>query len=251
MKIGGIIDISTKDIPGSVCMVLFTVGCNFNCGFCHNKHLLVKGAGKKYSVQELTQLAKSNYLVNSVSITGGEPTLQPDIAELCKALKELGKYVSIDTNGSHPEIIEMLIPYLNRVALDLKGSLTKENYKKITGTEIDPALIKKTLDLVNNNEEINLEIRTTFVEKLLRSEDIHSIIQYLRNINFKGTFVLQQYQYSEGVGEKFQNQFKKPQHNTLLKIIKPYLDKDLSFNIYIRDDIEAYAEIHEIFEKII
>jgi len=251
MRIGGIIDLSTKDIPGKVCMVIFTVGCNFKCRFCHNKHLLVKGAGREYDIQELIKIIKNNNLVNSVSITGGEPTLQSEIVSLCKKIKNLGKYVSIDTNGSQPGIIETLIPYINRVALDLKEPLNKTDYKRIINFKIDPKVIEETFEIINKMKKINFEIRTTYVEKLLNPQDIHQIIEFLRENNFTGTFVLQQYQFSEGVGDEFKDDFYKPEHKTLLEIMEPYLEQELPFKTYIRDDVESYTEIHEIFSKIL
>ena len=60
MRVGGIIDISTKDIPNKSTMVIFTVGCNLNCGFCHNKYLLHESVGKDIEVSELLEQIKSN-----------------------------------------------------------------------------------------------------------------------------------------------------------------------------------------------
>jgi len=251
MKVGGIVDLSTKDIPRRACMVIFTTGCNFRCEFCHNKHLLMKDAGKEYSIKNLIALVKNNFLITSVSITGGEPTLQTDIIEFCGESKKLEKYMSIDTNGYNPNIIEKLIPYIDRIAVDLKSPLKKERYKYITNTDIDPTLIEKTIKIINQNKNVDLEIRTTYVKNLLVQNDIHQIIQYLNKITFTGTFVLQQYQYSEGVGEEFKEKFQKPEHTLLLDILEQYLENDLPFKIYIRDEIVGYSEIHEIFSKLI
>jgi pyruvate formate lyase activating enzyme len=118
MRIGGIIDVSTKDIPNKCCMVIFTVGCNLNCSFCQNKYLLDLNVGKDWKIKEILEYVKSNFLVDSLSITGGEPTLQEDLIELCKEIKKIGKYISLDTNGTNPKIIKELIPYIDRVALD-------------------------------------------------------------------------------------------------------------------------------------
>ena len=52
MLVGGIIDISTKDIPHRVAMVIFTNGCNFKCVFCHNKHLLQPINAKNYTIDQ-------------------------------------------------------------------------------------------------------------------------------------------------------------------------------------------------------
>jgi len=251
MKVGGIRDLSTKDIPGKACMVIFTTRCNFRCEFCHNKHLLIKDAGREYSTNELIALIKNNFLISSVSVTGGEPTLQPDLIEFCKEVAKLEKFVSIDTNGSNPERIEKLIPYIDRIAVDLKCPLKKERYEYITNTDIDPTLIEKTIKIINQNKNVDLEIRTTYVKNLLVQNDIHQIIHYLNNIRFTGTFVLQQYQYSEGVGKEHKEKFQKPEHTLLLDIVEEYLDKDLPFKLYIRDEIVGYSEIQEIFSKLI
>ena len=64
MRIGGIIDISTKDIPNRSTMVIFTVGCNLSCSFCHNKYLLHEGVGRDIDVPELMAQIKSNMLVS-------------------------------------------------------------------------------------------------------------------------------------------------------------------------------------------
>ena len=58
MKIGGIIDISTKDIPHKSSMVIFTIGCNLECEFCQNKYLLYNGAGKTVEIDDLMRVSK-------------------------------------------------------------------------------------------------------------------------------------------------------------------------------------------------
>ena len=151
MKIGGIIDISTKDIPHRSSMVIFTVGCNFKCKFCHNKYLLQSNVGREYAIKELIDKISTNSLVSGVSITGGEPTLQKDLPELCEQIHKTGKYLSIDTNGSNPLVIENILPYINRVALDLKGPLNQEKLKKITGVDVNVSDIEKTIEILNRS----------------------------------------------------------------------------------------------------
>ncbi|MFX1317140.1 MAG: anaerobic ribonucleoside-triphosphate reductase activating protein [Promethearchaeota archaeon] len=247
MQIGGIIDISTKDIPNRSSMVIFTVGCNLSCGFCHNKYLLNPDVGKDIEISEIVEQVKSNQLISGVSISGGEPTIQKDLIELCREIKKAVKYLSIDTNGTKPQIIKRLLPYINRIALDLKGPLRKDRYKKITGGSVDPNLIIETFNIVNNQKEIDFEIRTTYVESLMKPEDIHKIITFLKKNKFKGIFVLQQYQYSDGVGEDLKNNFQKPEHLSLLKILKPYKDKKLPFQLFLRDEIVGYLGIDSLF----
>lgn len=247
MRVGGIIDISTKDIPNRSTMVIFTVGCNLNCGFCHNKYLLHESVGKDMEVSELLEQIKSNMLVSGVSISGGEPTLQKDLLKLCKEIKKIGKYISLDTNGTNPQIISKLLPHINRIALDLKGPLNKKRLKKITGNLMDPNLIIETFNLVNKREDIDFEVRTTYVENLMKPNDIDKIISFLRKNEFRGNFVLQQYQYSEGVGDEYKEKFQKPEHDALIDLLRPYKDLVLSFNIFLRDEVVGYSKIEKLF----
>jgi len=248
MRVGGIVDISTKDIPNKSTMVIFTVGCNLSCEFCHNKYLLHEGVGRDVDIPDLLEQIKSNMLVSGVSISGGEPTLQKDLLELCKEIKSVGKYISIDTNGTNPKSIIELLPFINRVALDMKGPLNNKRLAKITGSRVNFNLIIETLEAVNNHKDIDFEIRTTYVENLMKPNDIDKIILFLRKNQFRGNFVLQQYQYSEGVGEEHKQKFKKPEHITLLNILKPYRNMELPFRIYLRDEIIGYKIIDEVYE---
>jgi len=248
MRVGGIVDISTKDIPNKSTMVIFTVGCNLSCGFCHNKYLLHEGVGREINVPELMEQIKSNMLVSGVSISGGEPTLQKDLLELCQEIRNVGKYISIDTNGTNPKIITELIPFINRVALDIKGPLNNKRLAKITRNQVNSDHITESFVIINNHENIDFEIRTTYVENLMKPKDIDKIISYLRKNIFRGNFVLQQYQYSEGVGEEYKQEFQKPEHITLLNILKPYKNMDLPFQIYLRDEVTGYTKIDKLYD---
>jgi len=247
MRIGGIVDISTKDIPNRSSMVIFTVGCNFQCEFCHNKYLLNPNVGRDYEINEILDIITTNLLVSGVSITGGEPTLQKDLLKLCKQIKEYTeKYLSIDTNGSNPEILKRITPFINRIALDLKGPPDLGKLEKITRVRVNLDNIGETIKFLNTQKEIDFEIRTTYTGNLLNSDDIDEIITYLKNVRFNGKFVLQQYQFLEGVGEEYKKIFSTPEHEVLLNILKPYRDIDLSFDIFLRDDVVGYCNINNL-----
>ncbi|MFX0030327.1 MAG: anaerobic ribonucleoside-triphosphate reductase activating protein [Candidatus Hermodarchaeota archaeon] len=246
MKVGGIVDISTVDIPHRSAMVIFTVGCNFKCAFCHNKYLLQLNVGREYDIEELVDKIKINELISGVSISGGEPTLQKDLPELCKEIQKVGKYLSIDTNGSNPGVVKLISPNINRVALDLKSPLNLEKLRKITGVKVDIDKIVETIEFVNNQKELDFEIRTTYVGALITQNDVEDIINFLKNKEFRGNFVLQQYQFFEGVGEKFKQIFSKPEHEDLLNILKPYKDIELPFEIFLRDEYVGYCNLDKL-----
>ena len=246
MRIGGIIDISTKDIPEKPSMVIFTVGCNLQCEFCHNKPLLNVNVGQEFEVEDIIKKIQENNLVNAVSITGGEPLLQEDLIDLCDKIKKTGKYLSIDSNGTFPEKLKQLIINLDRVALDFKGPLNNERLKEITMASIDYNNIIKSFNFINNQQEIDFEIRTTYVENLMNPNDIETILSFLIKNQFRGNFVLQQYQYSDGVGEQYKEKFQKPDHFTLINILSQYKKLNLPFKIYLRDDIVGYSNITDL-----
>jgi pyruvate formate lyase activating enzyme len=246
MKIGGIIDISTKDIPLRSSMVIFTVGCNFKCDFCHNKYLLQPDVGRDYEINEILDRINTNLLVSGVSISGGEPTLQPDLFEVCKEIQKADKYLSIDTNGSNPKIIKNIAPYINRIALDLKGPPVVKKLEKITKVKVSLNNIIETIEFINSQEDIDFEIRTTYVEKLLSSRDLDKILKFLEKKSFTGNFVLQQYQFFEGVGEEFKKIFSKPEHEALINLLIPHQDQNFPFKIYLRDEIVGYSSITEL-----
>ena len=244
MRIGGIIDILTKDIPNKSAMIIFTVGCNLKCEFCINKYLLDTSVGQEYSINELLYKIEQNLLISSVSNTGGELTLQQDLHELCKGIRNPDKYLSIDTNGTNPDVIQEVLPYLNRLALDLKGPRNNERMTTITQNEVNISQIMKIINICNEGN-LDFEIYTTFIGNLMNHNDIYEVLEALLNVSFRDNFVLQQYQFSEGVGNNLKDKFEKPQHVILIDILKPYQNIILPFKIYIRDDIIGYSEFKE------
>jgi len=130
----------------------------------------------------------------------------------------------------------------------LKGPLNTKRLAKITGNQVNHKLIIEAFNIINSIKDIDFEIRTTYVENLMKPNDIDKIIIFLKKNRFRGTFVLQQYQYSEGVGEDFRDSFTKPEHITLLNILKPYRNMELPFEIYLRDEIIGYSKIDELYD---
>ena len=119
-------------------------------------------------------LKKRRGKLDAVNITGGEPTLQPDLIEFIKQIKLLGYMVKIDTNGSFPEILRKLIEgkLLDYIAMDVKAPL--EKYGKVTGSSIAPENIAESIKLIMDSG-IDYEFRTTIVKSLLTVTDIEKI----------------------------------------------------------------------------
>src|SRR5512137_1755764 len=111
MTIGGLQKLSLSDFPGKVSAIVFTRGCNFRCPYCHNPELVDPCQyGPEIPEAEVWAfLEKRRNKLEALIVTGGEPTLQKDLSLFLKRAKEMGYLTKVDTNGSHPDVLERLI----------------------------------------------------------------------------------------------------------------------------------------------
>lgn len=146
MILGGVTWTSLIDFPPHVSTVLYTQGCNFNCSFCHNPELIPFKATELDTEEIVNNLCNRSKLVDAVVISGGEPTLQPDLVEFVATLKDLGFKIKVDTNGSRPDVIRELVDFglVDFVSLSLKAKFV--NYKDLFG--VDGSKISETLCLL-------------------------------------------------------------------------------------------------------
>ena len=87
MKICGLQKTTLLDFPERVACTVFTGGCNFRCPFCHNSELLGSEAEEDYTEEEIFDfLHKRKGILEGVCITGGEPTLQPDLEDFIRRM---------------------------------------------------------------------------------------------------------------------------------------------------------------------
>jgi len=127
MILAGLQKNSFIDFPGKISCVLFTSGCNFFCPYCHNADLARGEYPARFEATEIIEFLKSRRgMLEGVAITGGEPTLDRGIVDLCRAVKSLGYPVKLDTNGSRPEVLRQLLALhlVDFVAMDIKAPLT-------------------------------------------------------------------------------------------------------------------------------
>ncbi len=178
MKIAGFKKQSLIDYPGHISSVIFTQGCNFRCGFCHNPDLVLhEKFGHTYSEEEiLIYLKKYEKMLDAVCITGGEPTIHKDLPLFIQRIINLGLKIKLDSNGTNPEMLKLLISnnLIDFIAMDIKHILDLDKYKKATGNVINRKIYEKILtsiDLIKSSG-IEHEFRTTVVKGLHTVEDI-------------------------------------------------------------------------------
>lgn len=167
---------SVVDYPGKLCSTVFLGGCNFRCPFCHNGMLVADPRGEAVPLNRVMEhLARRRYLLQALTISGGEPTLQPDLlARLARAAKDLDYLVKLDTNGSRPEVVESLLGLLDYVALDIKHR--PDGYPAAAGVPVDLRAVERTIQIIAGQPH---ELRTTLVPGLHTPQDIELIGRWL------------------------------------------------------------------------
>jgi pyruvate formate lyase activating enzyme len=200
MKIGGLQKVSLIDYPGRISAIVFTQGCNFRCPYCHNPELVDPAQyGPLLSEDDVVGfLEKRRGKLDAVTVTGGEPTLQPDLDRFLQRIKGMGYLAKIDTNGSNPDILKKLIRdgLVDYLAMDVKGPLHK--YDLIASVKVDTAKIQRSIGLIAASG-IEHEFRTTVVHSQLDRDDLISTAKLVK----KGLYVLQSFVSSKSLDPQF------------------------------------------------
>lgn len=225
MNIAGVQKVTLLDYPGKVACEIFTQGCNFECPFCQNSSLIPITNTGEFSEEEIFEyLNLRKNILDGVVITGGEPTVQKDLKEFIKKIKDLGLLVKLDTNGGNPKVLQELIDekLVDYVAMDIKNIFNK--YNITAGKKINLDNIKKSIEILKASK-IDYEFRTTIIKEMHSLDDIVSICKLVGNAKY----YLQNFEDSENVIDHSLHGFSREE----LLFIDKYL-KDVFPNVEIR-----------------
>ncbi len=180
MDFVGIDKLSLLDYEDKISVVLFAKPCNFRCPYCHNGLTVLKADEYIYFDAILDYLKSRIGLIDAVVISGGEPTLLPDLKEKIKAIKELGFLIKLDTNGTHPEVIKDLYDshLIDYVAMDIKNCL-KKYPETVNCKQIDLNKICESIKYLQTCG-IDYEFRTTLVNEFFDINDIRDMAELLK-----------------------------------------------------------------------
>lgn len=223
MNINGFNKLTLLDYPEHIAATIFIGGCNMRCPFCHNASLVTKVGTQPVISKEKVfgSLWKRRNILEGVCITGGEPTLYPELYDFIKLIKALGFKVKLDTNGTNPKMLKTLLDenLLDYVAMDIKNSRTK--YKETSNA------INLCIDLIDESikmllsSSINYEFRTTIIKEFHTIQDMISIGEWIRGAK---AYYLQSYEESEDVITKGNHQHTKETLEEFKTVLSSYVD---------------------------
>lgn len=189
MQVGGFVKQSLIDYPSYVAAVIFTQGCNFRCGYCHNPQLVLPelfAQNQTIATDEvLAYLEERRSWLDAVVVTGGEPTIHNDLPKFLKRIKAMGYRVKLDTNGSNPYMLEHIISerLVDCVAMDIKIAVEEALYTQIIGIKDTSTIIENVLAsvFVLKAATIDVEFRTTRLPETHNDAMMHLIKKYIGN----------------------------------------------------------------------
>jgi len=191
MAIKGFQGTSLLDFPGRIASLVFLGGCNLSCPFCHNPDLVeAPDRLPDYPVEPLfEELEQRRSFIDGVVISGGEPTLYPDLLPFMRRIKQMGLMVKLDTNGLLPGVLDEVLRQglADLVALDLKTAPGR--YGELHDRPVDGTALQRSVALLLEGG-VDYEFRTTCVPGLVREDDIRQLGTLLKGAR---SWVLQQF----------------------------------------------------------
>ena len=202
MNIGGLLKNSTIDYPGKLSCGIFLSGCNFDCPYCHNPHLVKGCSGRtaEFDPGDIYRFIENRKgFLDGVVISGGDPTLQEDLFDLCTHIKQMGYPVKLDTNGSRPWVIKQLIDegLVDYIAMDLKTDPTK--YATYIKPNCDMTSVLESIQVIMEST-IAYEFRTTCVKPIVTAQIIENISRLIQGA---AVYALQRFHKSEMLHPEF------------------------------------------------
>ncbi|MFA6416645.1 MAG: anaerobic ribonucleoside-triphosphate reductase activating protein [Patescibacteria group bacterium] len=135
------------------------------------------------SPEDLFLFLKERYgRLDGVVITGGEPTLHPDLPSFIAKIKAIGYDVKLDSNGTNPEMLKDLIAkkLIDYIAMDIKAPLAK--YENTVNALVACDNLEKSVKIIIESG-LPHEFRTTVVPGLLDKDDFQVMGELIKGAN--------------------------------------------------------------------
>ncbi|MFF0739431.1 anaerobic ribonucleoside-triphosphate reductase activating protein [Streptomyces sp. NPDC004111] len=186
IRIGGWSRLSTCDWPGRLVTTVFCQGCPWRCGYCHNPDLLDPRTAPAVRWPDVAaHLARRRGLLDGIVFSGGEPLLQPGLADAARAARALGHRVGLHTGGALPRRFGALLEagLLDWVGFDVKAH--PDTYEKVTGVRNSAAPAVRSLRLLRDSGVAH-QLRTTVDPSVLTAADVTALRGWLAERGAEG-----------------------------------------------------------------
>ena len=175
LPITGFQGTSLIDFPGKIASIIFLAGCDLRCPYCHNSSLFEVNEDRVLRQDDIfSNLEKRKRFIDGLVITGGEPTLYPELLPFIQRVKEeFGLLVKLDTNGLNPLFLQEAEAYVDYFAIDLKT--IPELYpthlgSALSGSEVSERFLK-TKEILEQSDS-GVEFRTTMYPPIVKNYEM-------------------------------------------------------------------------------
>lgn len=186
LRIAGLVPFSSVDWPGRLVATVFLQGCPLDCFYCHNPALMdprLPGAVPPERLEVLVH--RRRRLLDGVVFSGGEPTLQRELGDGMRMVRDAGLDVGLHTAGPYPSRLRAVLPLVRWVGLDIKAP--PGDYAWVTGRAPAGAKAWASLDLVlaeararaGGPSPLDVEVRTTVDASVMGADWLDRVAEAL------------------------------------------------------------------------
>jgi pyruvate formate lyase activating enzyme len=196
MDLRGMLPGSLNEWGGRVTLVVFTAGCNWRCPYCHGRAFVeAPGSLERIPVESVfAALDERAGWIDGVAVSGGEPTLQPGLPAFLRAVRTRGLQTKLETNGTHPEVIDGLLSegLLDCLCLDYKAPLDDrlESVTRVVTAATNAEGVRSSFALAAASG-LEREYHTTLCPAFIDEAILKAMAETLET---GGTWYLQQYE---------------------------------------------------------
>lgn len=153
--------------------LLLTSACSARCAYCHNEGQSNKTALLNFGTIQriLEDLISAGQRPAEIVLSGGEPTLHKQVADIARLCKETGTYVSMDSHAGHPQLLKKALPHLDELKVHI-DAFDAERQRRSMGIEIRNVLTSiqlakanPNLRLIANHPLVNVQETVAFVNQ--------------------------------------------------------------------------------------
>lgn len=139
---------------GYPCTFVRLYGCNLHCSYCDSRYAC---DGDEYTEMDSYEILQkvSSYKLSRVTLTGGEPLLDPQVYSLIKLLSISNYEINIETNGS---ILLENVDYI-RYRSHKDNIMITMDWKSISSGMSDK-MIEENLNLLRNTDVLKFVVGT-------------------------------------------------------------------------------------------